>query len=382
ISILNGAAEDVSHIVNEGSITAGGSGWTYIGDDGNDTLINRGTMTGAAQFGAGDDVLHNFGTLTSGLYMQDDDDVVVNRGTLDWVDLGAGNDLYDGRGGTLTGAQVYGGAGDDIFILDRADVYVFENVGEGTDTIRSTVTQSLSASHLQNEEIENLRLIGNAAINGMGNGLANVITGNGAANVLSGLDGNDTIRGGGGNDKLFGGDGSDLLRGGAGNDTLAGGAGGDTMAGGAGNDVYILGPSGNAAEPVDTITELAGQGIDLVKSAIDHKLAANVENLTLTGTLGVNGTGNGLANVIIGNGGNNQLQGGAGNDVLRGAAGMDLLFGGKGNDMLTGGGGADRFVFNTGDGHDTITDFQNGIDRIDLRGWSAVTGINDLRNTT
>ena len=70
-------------------------------------------------------------------------------------------------------------------------------------------------------------------------------------------------------------------------------------------------------------------------------LAANVENLILTGAAAINGTGNALANVLTGNTGANTLTGGAGNDTLDGGAGADILNGGLGDDLY--------IVDNTGD---------------------------------
>ena len=69
---------------------------------------------------------------------------------------------------------------------------------------------------------------------------------------------------------------------------------------------------------------------------------------------------------LFGQAGNDFLYGGAGNDVLNGGAGNDRLFGGAGNDRLTGGAGKDVFVFAKGAGADTITDFQDGVDRIQI----------------
>ncbi|WRH67210.1 MAG: FG-GAP-like repeat-containing protein [Planktothrix sp. GU0601_MAG3] len=183
---------------------------------------------------------------------------------------------------------------------------------------------------------------------------------NGTANndILIGTANSETINGLGGNDKLSGLGGNDSLNGGTGNDTLNGGAGSDQLKGNGGNDVYIVGTG-------DIITELASAGTDLIQSSVTYTLPANVENLTLTGTTAINGTGNTLANMITGNTANNILNGGDGNDSLSGGAA---------NDPLTGGLGADKFIYNTNAafaasavGVDTITDFTIGqVDKIVL----------------
>ncbi len=84
----------------------------------------------------------------------------------------------------------------------------------------------------------------------------------------------------------------------------------------------------------------------------------NVENLALTGSAAINGTGNALNNILIGNGNENRLFGLGGNGTLTGGASNDLLDGGVGNDILTSGTGADTFVLNQpGQGIDQIKDF-------------------------
>lgn len=102
------------------------------------------------------------------------------------------------------------------------------------------------------------------------------------------------------------------------NDVLNGGAGADDLQGGAGNDTYVVDNVG------DVITELAGQGTDLVQSSVSVSLAANLEDLELTGTAALNGTGNALVNRLLGNGARNILDGGGAADLLQGGEGGDL----------------------------------------------------------
>lgn len=148
---------------------------------------------------------------------------------------------------------------------------------------------------------------------------------------------------------------NNVLVGNSGNNVLDGGVGSDTMRGGMGNDTYYVDTAG------DIVVEAANAGIDTVVASITYTLGADVENLTLTSSAHINGTGNALANTIVGNSGNNRLTGAGGNDILSGGAGDDILLGGIGNDTLTGGLGNDIFVFNTAlnasTNRDTITDF-------------------------
>jgi Ca2+-binding RTX toxin-like protein len=177
--------------------------------------------------------------------------------------------------------------------------------------VQSAVTLSLSNTAQVLGAVENLTLTGTSAINGTGNALNNVLTGNSAKNILQGL---------------------------------------------GGNDIYVVG----AADVVDE-NAAGSSGIDTVQSGVTLSLANTaqvlgaVENLTLTGSSAINGTGNALNNVLTGN------------------AGANRLTGGNGHDTLTGGLGADAFDFNaiveslaTVTDRDVIVDFQQGIDKIDL----------------
>jgi Ca2+-binding RTX toxin-like protein len=341
----------------------------------------------------------------------------------------SGDNVLDGGTGI---DSLAGGLGNDTYIVDTITDTITEAVGAGVDTVQSSVTYTLGAN------LDNLILTGATAINGTGNADNNYLTGNNAANTLSGLAGNDTLDGGAGIDSLAGGIGDDLyivdniadvvveaaasgtdtvqssvtwtlgtnfenltllgtaaingtgntvnnvIIGNASNNVLDGGAGIDSLAGGLGNDTYIVDST------TDTITEAAGAGIDTVQASVTFTLAANLDNLTLTGANAINGTGNADNNVVTGNTANNLLTGLVGNDSLDGGAGNDSLNGGAGNDILTGGAGTDSFQFVLADSlltttnttsfsGDTITDYAFGTDAVD--GPTAVTAANMASRT-
>lgn len=134
-----------------------------------------------------------------------------------------GNDILDGGTGI---DRLEGGIGNDTFVVDSARDLVVELLNQGTDTVRTSATFTLSAN------IENGLVIGTLARHLTGSTLANTLTGNGAAN------------------KLFGGAGNDSLNGRSGNDTLIGGSGRDSMTGGSGADDFdfnLVSEIGNGA---------------------------------------------------------------------------------------------------------------------------------------
>ena len=310
IYIVDNARDVMTELAGEGTDTAKSS-ITYTLSANVENL----TLTGTAAINGTGNVLDN---------------VVLGNSSANTLTGGAGNDTLNGGAGADT---LVGGTGNDTYVVDNTSDVVTELTNEGTDTVQSSVTYTLAAN------VENLTLTGATVINSTGNTLDNVLTGNNAANTLTGGGGNDTLNGGNGNDTMIGG---------TGDDTLDGGTGNDTMVGGTGNDTFVVTASG------DVVTENANEGTDTVQSNLTYTLGANVENLTLTGTTAINGTGNTLDNQVIGNSAAN---------TLSGANGADTLRGGQGNDTVNGGSGNDTFQFGRGEGQDLVQD-NSGSDKI------------------
>ncbi len=347
---------------NAGNNTLGGS-------DGND-IIDGGLGADTMRGGMGDDTFYvdNPGDAVVEYSGQGTDTVITGSsyelfpnvenltltGTADIYGIGnsldnllignAGANSLDGKRGADT---MIGGAGNDTYTVDNAGDTVSEDAGGGVDTVIAAFSYTLGAN------VENL-LLGSHALNGTGNSLDNTLSGSALDNDLDGAAGADSMSGKLGNDTyhvdnagdqvhestnagidtvmssvsytlsdnvenlvLSGGNlngtGNGLdnsLTGTAGNNTLNGGAGADLLAGGAGNDTYIV---DNLA---DVILENPGEGTDTVRSSQSYGLSDNLENLFLTGTANIDGTGNAGNNLIMGNAGDNSLDGGDGTDTL------------------------------------------------------------------
>jgi len=336
-------------------------------------------------------------------------DMLIGTAGNDLLIGGAGNDTLDGGPGADT---MIGGAGNDTYVVDHGGDIVKELAGDGIDTILSSLTITLPAN------VENLTLTGNAAINGTGNALDNLLIGNAGNNVLNGGAGNDMLDGGAGNDTLTGGLGFDTYRFGHGDGqdtitydiekspdkcsilqfkegvttdevtvhragetlvlTLAGGEDQITV-----NSFFVNNmPGTGSTNPVQEVHFADGTVWDLA-TLVAKALAGTDGPDTLNGTTGDDildgGAGNdtfwaGAGNdTLIGGEGNDALYaeagddllfGGPGNDTLSGGAGHDLLDGGPGNDVLFGGTGNDIYRFGQGDGWDIInTDHDDSPDK-------------------
>jgi Ca2+-binding RTX toxin-like protein len=155
--------------------------------------------------------------------------------------------------------------------------------------------------------------------------------------TILGTDAGEVIMGGAGADDIRSGSGDDWIQLGEGDDSFANGNGGnDTIHGGAGNDARMLG----------------GADVDQVYGEAGDDFA----------------NGNKGNDIVQGGDGADTVHGGQDDDVVYGDVGDDMIYGDKGSDTLFGGVGADVFVFRAGSGHDVVSDFMSGEDKLDVTG--------------
>lgn len=314
-SAINGTGNSLANVITGNSannILDGGAGVDTISYSyATNSITVDLSLTTAQATGSGSDIIRNFENVIG----SDANDTLKGNSSNNVLDGGIGADVLMGR------------TGNDTYIIDSVGDTVTENAGEGTDTIISSMDYVLQTN------VENLTLSG-AAIKGTGNASNNIIIGNSANNILDGT------------------------------------AGSDTMQGGAGNDIYIV------DNTRDAVLENNNEGVDLIQSSVTYTLSANVENLTLTGTNAINGTGNGLGNILIGNSAAN---------ILNGGLGVDQMIGGLGNDTYVIDNNDDTIIENAGEGTDTIQSsidwfLGNNLENLTLTGTSNINGTGNALN--
>ena len=348
-----------------------------LGSNFNDTLTLSG---GIVVYGMGGDDTINGSSAA---------DEIHGGAGADIIAAGGGDDLIviDGIGDVAAGEQVNGGTGNDTLFVtvpvgDPADVSLAGVTLSGIETLK-TFGATLGVTSAQLSGVTSLNgmfyfetagailLAGKDApfgasftLNDAGNQLD--LTGFTATGfvIVAGSDAADRVIGSSQSDDIFANGGDDFID---------GRGGPDNMRGGSGNDTYVVDSVG------DGVGENSGEGTDSVLSSVSiNQLFANVENLTLTGTANINGTGNALDNSIVGNSGSNVLNGGAGADTMAGGAGDDVYIVDSVGDI------AGEFP---GEGVDTVrSSVSFGLDveveNLVLTGNGAISGTgNDLSNS-
>ena len=368
-------------------LTGGLGNDTYVIDDATDVIIEHkasgtDTIIASISYVLPSDIenlkLSGLGNSGTG---NDGDNVLTGNAGVNGLDGGAGADI------------MIGGDESDVYTVDNVHDVVVEYQYEGYDSVVASVDYTLSSF------VENLTLTGGASV-GRGNGEANAIVGTVADNQLYGMGGDDYLDGGKGADLMSGGTGHDvfyvdnigdvvtedaggygtvhttvsftmganvevlaadggfeLILIGNGDDNritcsyggayIDGGAGADFMQGTYGTDTYVVDNVG------DVVEDEEADDHDLIMSAINYTLGNNLEDLTLSGSGVLNGTGNELANILTGNSGDNILSGAEGNDTLNGHGGLDTLIGGVGDDIYIIDVSGAVVTENAGEGRDT-----------------------------
>ncbi|HEY8359418.1 MAG TPA: calcium-binding protein, partial [Ramlibacter sp.] len=246
-----------------------------------------------------------------------------------------GDDRLDGGGGA---DELVGGEESDTYVIRDARARVIEAAEYGRDTVESHLATYTLGRNVEDGVVK--------------------------------LAGGGRLQGNSGSNGLAGSVGADTLLGGKGNDRLDGGAGSDSMEGGIGNDTYYIDDAG------DRTVEAIASGTDTIVSTISRKLGAHLENLTLSGSASLKGSGNELDNVLRGNDGANVLDGGSGDD---------RIFGGLGNDTYVLDSAEDRILEEADSGVDTVV---SGVNRalgdhqenLTLSGTASRGKGNDLSN--
>ena len=347
---------------------------TLTGGAGNDTYVIRDTLDSVVETSSGgDDTIEttnanfslSFTNVENVTYIGTGSATLAGNKSANKLTGGTLGDTLFGGSGTSPADTLIGRGGDDVYYVSRQSDVIVE--GDGTETvfvdgadgvysykieydpgIDRIITSAATYSMAAFSNIEILEYKGASNSNLTGNSVSNSIYG--------GLSLRNIINAGAGDDYLIGGDTTDSLVGGEGNDTLLvtnwadnpignlgatlrAGGGSDTLNGGLGDDWFVVN-----SQTAYTFQQNDTLGTNTIASTVDFSLkynptiAKNIQNLYLTGTASLRGTGSDFNNTVTGNDGNNTLSAEGGNDKVLGGLGADIINGGTGNDTVIGGG--------------------------------------------
>ncbi|MCX6075165.1 MAG: Ig-like domain-containing protein, partial [Campylobacterales bacterium] len=363
------------------------SGITLSFGDGND-VITTGSDNDTLVGGTGNDtLLGDVGNDTYIFAKGDGKDTIIDAAGFDTLRFGEGIGTSDLTFKVaLNGIDLIVGVKEDgVAFDDLSDKITLTNWFDPNSRIENfsftngTVWGVNDIIHTQATEGEDLIHFAdiNTAVSIHLLGGDDYISGSNKDDTIYGDSGNDVINTGLGNDTLIGGTGNDMLQGGVDNDTyvFAKGDGADTIIDSAGNDTLrfaegitqddiLLRQEGNnfrvaikdGNTPIDDLSDSivlkdwfsTGSRIENFRFSDGSTLVGTKGILTLIGS-DSDDTFTWKESVL-------SISMGAGNDIVTLGTRDDMLIGGEGNDTLQGGGGNDTYIFNHGDGQDTIID--------------------------
>ncbi|SLN53014.1 Serralysin precursor [Roseovarius gaetbuli] len=293
--------------------------------------------------------------------------LAIERGSIiEEIRTGSGDDLIIG---STNNDRLLGNAGNDEIYLGQGDDFV--GGGTGNDLIRAESGANTIYGGAGSDTISG------------GTGNDTIYAGGNSRNEVQGSDGNDLIYGGSSNDLLAGGTGNDSIYGGVGADTIYLGFGDDVVGGGTGSDLIVAGAGNNEIYgSLGDDTVYGGDGADMINGGEGADLlAGGAGNDSIYGSVGADTIYLGMGDDFAGGGADaDQIFAGAGNNEIYGGVGDDTITAGVGRDVSNGGAGADVFVFTTaasagiGASRDIITDFEVGVDKIDLSAMGLTFG--------
>jgi serralysin len=343
-------------------------------------------------------------TVIENIITSDGDDLVIANSVDNQITGGGGGDTLQ----ALEGADsLYGGDGNDLLVAGDGDDFARGDDGNDTVSAGDGHDTAFAGAGDTGDDI----YIGGAGNDVLGSGAGNdLVIGGGHSQTIAGLEddssqssddgsdtlfgglGNDTLIGGGFNDanengtfeageavvsgqagnRIFTGEGDDLAIGASGDDVIGGAGGDDTLVGGDGDDIFYGGAQDSDDTGLNDIIN-AGSGSDTIFASFgDDSINGGNGHDRIFGGAG--------DDTITAGGGQDEIFNGADDDLVNAGDGADILYGGAGNDTLTGGAGGDSFIFASGDGVDTISDFNVSSDTLDFSETTTdFTDVSDIQ---